>query len=157
MKKIIVMFCLYFPALVILPAQASRGGTMYVAVRTVDLKSSTGFFAAKTGQLEYGAQVTVLQVNGKWSQVRSSANASLSGWTSTTNLSARRVLGGSTTSASANEVALAGKGFNQEVETVYRSEHNLNYADVDRTEAQLVDGQVLRTFLVEGRLSMGDE
>ena len=156
MKRIIVMFCLCFLTLAILPAQAARGGTMYVAARTIDLKSSTGFFASKSGSLEYGAQVAVLQINGKWAQVRSSANASLSGWTSTANLSAKRVVAGSTASASASEVALAGKGFNQEIETVYRSEHSLNYADVDRTEAQRIDEEALRAFLAEGRLSMGD-
>ena len=129
---------------------------MYVAARTTDLKSSTGFFASKKGSLEYGAQVTVLQINGNWAEVRSAANPSVSGWTSTANLSAKRIVAGSTTSASASEVALAGKGFNQEIENAYKSEHSLNYADVDRTEAQRVDEEALRAFLAEGRLAMGE-
>ena len=156
MKKIIVMICLFALAMAVLPAQAARGGTMYVAARTIDLKTSTGFFASKRGSLEYGAQVTVLQINGNWAEVRSAANTSLSGWTSLANLSARRVLAGTSSSASASEVALAGKGFNQEIENAYRSEGSLNYADVDRTEAQSVSDRELYDFLVEGRLSLGE-
>ena len=156
MKRLIIIFTLCVCIAAAAAAQASRGGTMYVTSRILDLKSSTGFFARKTGSLEYGTQVTVLQVNGKWAEVRSAANASLSGWTNTANLSAKRVVAGSTTSASASEVALAGKGFNQEIENAYKSDGSLNYADVDRTEAQQVDEETLRSFLVEGRLSMGD-
>ena len=156
MKKIVVMFCLCVFALAILPAQAARGGTMYVAAKTLDLKSSTGFFASKRGRLEYGAQVTVLQISGKWAEVRSAANASLSGWTNTANLSVKRVVAGSTATASANEIALAGKGFNQEIENAYKTEGSLNYADVDRTEAQVTNEEDLYKFLVDGHLALGE-
>jgi len=156
MKKIVAMFCLCVCAAAVVSAQASRGGTMYVAAKTLSLKSSTGFFASTRGSLTYGAQVTVLQINGSWAEVRSAANSSLSGWAKTASLTPRRILEGSTTSASAQEVALAGKGFNQEVENSYRSGTNLNYADVDRIEAQQVSDAELQRFLVEGRLSQGD-
>ncbi|MDR1857918.1 MAG: hypothetical protein LBQ69_00450 [Treponema sp.] len=156
MKKIIAMFCLCACAAAVVSAQASRGGTMYVATKTLNLKSSTGFFASTRGSLDYGAQVTVLQVNGSWVEVRSAAKSSVSGWAKTASLTSRRILEGSTTSATAQEVALAGKGFNQEIENSYRSGGNLNYADVDRTEAQQVGDEELRSFLVEGRLSLGE-
>ena len=156
MKKIFIVLYLCVLIPVILPAQASRGGTMYVASRTLDLKSSTGFFASTRGRLEYGVQVTVLQVNGDWVEVRSAANSSLAGWTKTANLTARRIVPGGTASVSANEVPLAGKGFNQEIENAYRSKNTLNYADVDRTEAQRVSMEDLKKFLEEGRLSMGE-
>ena len=156
MKKIVFIFALCACAAAALSAQASRGGTMYVATRTLDLKSSTGFFASNRGRLDYGAQVTVLQVNKDWLEVRSATNSNLSGWTKTANLSARRVLASSGTSATAQEVALAGKGFNQEVENAYRSEGNLDYAEVDRMEAQRLSVEELFDFLMQGRLSMGD-
>jgi hypothetical protein len=156
MKKFIVMFCLCLCAAAVVSAQASRGGTMYVATKTLSLKSSTGFFASTRGNLNYGAQVTVLQINGSWAEVRSAANSSVSGWAKTASLTPRRIVEGSTTSATAQEVALAGKGFNQEVENSYRSGSNLNYADVDRMEAQQVNMNELQAFLQEGRLSMGE-
>ena len=157
MKKTIFIFVLCVCVVTALSAQASRGGTMYVAIRNLDLKSSTGFFASNRGRLDYGARVTVVRVNGAWVEVRSTTNTSLTGWTKTANLHPRPVLAGSGTSASAQEVALAGKGFNQEVERAYRAEGNLNYDAVDSMEAQQVDMRELQTFIQEGRLSMGDQ
>ena len=157
MRKIIVVLCLCFCAAAVLPAQAVRGGTMYVAAKTVELKSSTGFFASSRGSLAYGASVTVLQIKGKWAEVRSVANSSVSGWTAVANLSAKRIVSGATSGATANEVALAGKGFNQEIENAYKAKGSLNYADVDWTEAQKVSMQELQAFIVEGRLFQGAE
>jgi uncharacterized protein YgiM (DUF1202 family) len=156
MKKLIIAIslCLLFTGLA--AAQVARGGTLYVATKTTDLKSSTGFFASKRGTLKYGDRVTVLSVNGKWVEVRS-VSGSLSGWTAAANLSAKQVLAGSTTSASSSEVALAGKGFNQEVENVYKANGDLDYADVDRTEALTVNEAELYGFLEEGRLALGDQ
>ena len=158
MKKIIVVFCMCVCVAAVLQAQAVRGGTMYVASKTVDLKSSTGFFASSRGKLQYGAAVTVLQINGKWAEVRSTAGSSISGWTAVANLSAKRIVPtGGSSGATASEVALAGKGFNQEIENVYKAGGSLNYADVDRTEAQQISKQELYNFIVEGRLFQGDK
>ena len=157
MKKVVVIFGLCVCISAAVYSQASKGGTMYAAAKTVDLKSSTGFFASKRGSLAYGDQVTVLQVNGKYAEVRSSSNSSLSGWTALANLSAKRIVSANTTGASASEVALAGKGFNQQVENVYKAEGALNYADVDKTEQQQVSTEELYDFIVEGHLSLGDK
>jgi len=157
MKKILFVFCLILLVSGIAAAQVSRGGTLYVAVKTVDLKSGTGFFASNRGKLNYGDRVTVIQVSGKFVEVRSAANSSLTGWTATSNLSARQVVAGTSSTATAREVALAGKGFNQEVEQSYKNQQrNLNYADVDRVEAITIREADLRRFLEEGRLAMGD-
>jgi hypothetical protein len=156
MKKFFIIFCLAFFITGLAAAQVSRGGTLYVAIRNVALKSSTGFFASTRGNLNYGDRVTVMQVSGRFVEIRSATNSSLTGWTASANLSARQVVAGSTSTASAREVALAGKGFNQEVENSYRTHGNLNYADVDRVEATTVSEEDLIRFLQDGRLSMGD-
>lgn len=156
MKKLIITCALCLCIAAAAAAQVARGGTLYVAAKSVALKSSTGFFARTQATLNYGTQVTVLQVNGKWAQVRSSANPSLSGWTASANLTTKRVVSGNASSASAKEIALAGKGFNQEVENAYKSQGRLNYADVDRTEANTVSSGDLYQFLVDGHLSLGD-
>jgi len=157
MKKLIIMLSLALFMTGLAAAQASNGGTMYVAVKTVALKASTGFFARTNASLNYGDRVTVLQVSGKYVQVRSAANSSLNGWTATANLSAKQIVSGNTNTASAREVALAGKGFNQEVENAYKTKGNLNYADVDKVEALSVSEANLKTFLEDGRLAMGDK
>jgi uncharacterized protein YgiM (DUF1202 family) len=139
-------------------AQMSRGGTVYVNVKTLQLKTGTGFFAGKSGSpLAYGDQVTVLQVNGKWVEVRYSGRTSFAGWTNSSNLTTKRIVAtGGTGGASAKEVAMAGKGFNEEVENAYKSKGNLNYADIDATEAISIPESELYSFITEGRLVLGD-
>ena len=155
MKKTIVMLCLCVCTVAVLPAQ-TVGSTMYVTPQNLTLKTGTGFFAGSVNpRLPYGTQVTVQQVSGAWVQVRSTSPAA-TGWTKTANLTTRRILPSSGTSASAQEVALAGKGFNQEIENSYRAEGNLNYADVDRVETIQVDMQELESFIIEGRLARGE-
>jgi hypothetical protein len=156
MKKVFIVFCLVLLAAGFAAAQVSAGGTLYVAVKNVALKSSTGFFAGSNGSLAYGDRVIVIRVSGRFVEVRSAANASLTGWTASANLSARRIASETTSTVSAREVALAAKGFNQEAENSYRSQQGMNYADVDRTEAITVKEADLRQFLEEGHLSMGD-
>ena len=158
MKKLLIGICLVLFITGFAAAQVSRGGTLYVSVKTVTLKSGTGFFASNRGTLNYGDRVTVIQVSGKFVEVRSATNASVTGWTASANMSARQVVAGTTSTATQREVALAGKGFNQEVEQSYRNEQrNLNYADVDKVEAITVNEAELRRFLEEGRLKMGDD
>ena len=155
MKKLCVLLVMTLLASGALFAQVKKGSPAWVSAKTAELKSSTGFFANSKGNLGLGSEVTVLQVNGKWAEVRSVTNSSLSGWTAISNLSARKIVS-SGTSASASEVALAGKGFSQEVENAYKTEGNLNYDDVDRTEAITVSKDDLYKFVTEGRLSTGE-
>jgi len=157
MKKLVIVFCLTLCITGFAAAQLARGGTLYVAIKTVSLKSSTGFFASNRGTLNYGDRVTVLQIDGRFAEVRSVTNASLTGWTASANLSARQIVPGNTATVSVRETAMAGKGFNQEVEDSYKKQGNLNYADVDRVEAITVSEANFRRFLEEGHLSMGDK
>jgi uncharacterized protein YgiM (DUF1202 family) len=156
MKRYALFFILILAAAGAAEAQMIRGGTVYAAAKTVALKSSTGFFARTLGTLAYGDAVTVIQVKGKWAEVRSAARSSLSGWTAASNLTAKRIISGSSTTATNKEVALAGKGFNQEVENAYKADGRLNYADLDKTEAVTVSEQDLFTFLNDGHLALGE-
>jgi hypothetical protein len=138
-------------------AQIARGSTVWVSAKTITLKSSTGFFASKRGVMAYGDQATVLQVKGSYTEIRSSKTSSLTGWVSGSNLSAKRVIASGAGAVSASEVALAGKGFNEEVENAYKAGGKLNYADVDRTEAVTVSDDELYRFVTDGRLKAGEE
>jgi SH3-like domain-containing protein len=129
---------------------------MYVTAKTIEVKSSTAFFADTLGTLSYGAPVSILQEYGKWLQVKASEQPEISGWVSAASLTAKRIISGSSTSASANEIALAGKGFNQEVETAYRQNGTLNYEAVDAMEATSIPNRQLFSFLQEGRLARGE-
>jgi SH3-like domain-containing protein len=150
-----ILFCL----LVIggIAAQSLQGKTMYVSVRSAELKDSTGLLANVQGALQYGTQVTVLQEKGRWAEVRTAQQPGLSGWMPSGDLSSRRiVVSGTSASATADELALAGKGFSAEVETEYKRSASMDYSGVDAMESQTVSGQVLYQFLQEGHLSVGN-
>ncbi|MDR1129283.1 MAG: hypothetical protein LBL20_08230 [Treponema sp.] len=138
----------------------SGNRVMYVATKNAELKSSTGFFADTVITLQYGDQVTVVQENGKWMEVRPARRPSVSGWILSNSLTSKRIISsGSGTSASADELALAGKGFSEEVEQAYKRRGGAsaeNYADIDAMEALTVPRQDLYNFLVEGRLNTGE-
>jgi uncharacterized protein YgiM (DUF1202 family) len=134
---------------------------MYVATKNAELKSSTGFFADTVITLQYGDQVTVLRESGKWMEVRPARRTSVSGWILANNLTSKRIISsGSGASASADELALAGKGFSEEVEQAYRNRNGASaahYAEVDAMEAITVSPQELYDFLMEGHLNTGEE
>jgi uncharacterized protein YgiM (DUF1202 family) len=117
------------------------------------VKSSTGFFARTLGNLTQGTVVTVLQVKGKWVEGR--VSPSLTGWIAGASLTTRRI-SASGRSASAGELALAGKGFSAEIEAAYREDENLDYSRIDAMEGITISPQELEAFLIEGRLSMGE-
>ena len=139
----------------VLSAQVKSGGTAWISVKSVDLKASTWFFAGTNGTLAIGDQVTVLRISGDWAEVRSAANTSLSGWTALNSLSSRQIVA-SGRGASDTEVALAAKGFNQEVEDNYRTQGSYNYDAVDKIEAITVSQDELLAFINDGRLSTGE-
>jgi len=155
MKRLLVLLVLALLASGALFAQIKSGSTAWVSAKKADIKSSTGFFAGTKGSLGLGAEVTVLQVNGKWAEIRSVENTSLSGWMTAANLSARRIVASGTT-ASATEVALAAKGFSQEVEDAYKTKGELDYTGVDKTEAITVSQNDLYKFVTEGHLNTGE-
>jgi hypothetical protein len=155
MRKILIVVCLVFLITGMAAAQIGAGRTMYVAVRTIDLKSSTGLFAGTVTTLNYGDEVTVVQVNGRSVEVKSATDPSLTGWAPSANFSTKKIIAGNTTSTSAREFALAGKGFNQEVENSYSTQGELNFADVDIVETITADESALMRFIQEGNLSAG--
>jgi hypothetical protein len=140
-------------------AQAGAGGgkgtVMYVAVKTADLKNSTGFFGKTLGVLKLGETVTVLRAAGKWMEVRFTGNPPLTGWMAAASLSSKRVTSSGRQVAS-GELALAGKGFSAEVEVAYRQGTQLDYTAIDRMESQKIPPEELLRFLNEGRLAGGD-
>jgi uncharacterized protein YgiM (DUF1202 family) len=158
--KRLIMFIFFSTVLIsLVAAQSLVGKTMYVTAKTVDLKGSTAFFSDVKGTLIYGDAVTVLQEYGKWAEVKASEKQNLSGWIAAANLTSKRLLssGSASTSASANELALAGKGFNQEVEDSYKANGKLNYEAIDAIEKEEVPNRELYNFLLEGHLARGEE
>ena len=133
-------------------AFAQTGGNVrYVAVQSLALKDSTGFFGRELMKLSLGDSVTFVRENGNWTQVRA---GNTTGWVASSSLSTRQVVA-SVSSATVSEVALAGKGFSQETEIEYRKS-GLNYSIVDIMEQTVVPVDELLRFIEEGRLAKGE-
>jgi len=133
-------------------SQANRG-TRYVAAQTVTLKDSAGFFAKDLGSLSLGDAVTLIQDNGKWSQVRA---GNLTGWVASSSLSARRVIASnSALNVTGGELAMAGKGLSPDMEIEYKK-NGLDYSMVDSMEQITIPANDLLRFITEGRLARGE-
>ena len=139
---------LFISSLIFSQSDASR---RYVAVKNTPLKSSTGFFGQELKSLSQGDEVSLIRDDGKWSEVRA---GNQTGFVSSTSLSSRRVVASGST-ATASEVALAGKGFSQEMEIEYRK-GGLDFSVVDSMERINVPSNELLSFVNEGRLARGE-
>ena len=132
---------------------AKIGNKMYISVEKSSLKSSTSFFAKETGNVFYGDTVIILQEKDNWTKVRLESNSSVSGWINNSSLTKKKiVLSTNKVSVSTNELALAGKGFNAEIEAEYKKNGKVNYAAVDRLEKNLVSFDTVFEFMEAGKL-----
>jgi uncharacterized protein YgiM (DUF1202 family) len=128
---------------------------MSVQVKEGQLRSTPSFLGSVVGPVSYGERVQVLQKQGDWLDVKSSKN--LTGWIHQSALTSKQVVlsagGQAQTAASDKEVALAGKGFNADVEAQYRRNNvRADYASVDRMESIIIPGEQMISFLDEGKV-----
>lgn len=98
----------------------------------------------------------MLQQQGDWLEVRSAKQAR--GWIHQSALSTKRVTvsagdQNAPLKATGSELALAGKGFNAEVEARYRASHtDADYLWVDKMETFAISSQEMNGFLKAGGL-----
>ncbi len=151
MKK---YMCIFILVLTVFSAFANGNDTKYVSVEKVFLKSGTGFFSKKVAELSYGQQVLVLQEDGSKSYVSVHENDSIAGWISNSSLTTKKIVvrDNKTVSTSADELALAGKGFNQEVEDFYKNDKEIDFSVVDAIESISIKEEELKKFIVDGKL-----
>lgn len=132
---------------------------MSVQVKTGQLRSSPSFLGAILAEVAYAQQVQVLEEKSGWMRV-AVPGKSLQGWVHHSALSAKRIVleagaDDARRAASSGEIALAGKGFNQQVENQYRAQHkNIDFSWVDRMQKTSVPVTELRQFAKEGRLNI---
>ena len=136
----------------------AAGEAMSVQVREGQLRAQPSFLAALVATLPYGERVQVAGEQGPWKKVTSSQGAS--GWMHVSSLTPKAVVlqggqGAAVGSASGEEMALAGKGFNKDVEADFAA-HNrgANFAAVNKMEQsyRFAQPQIL-AFAQEGGLA----
>jgi SH3-like domain-containing protein len=142
-------------AILLLSAGTLRAGqTMNVQVRSGQLRSDPSFLGRPMTALNYGDQVDVSQKKGEWMEVRTASGAT--GWIHQSALTTKKIklqAGSSTvgTSASGEELALAGKGFNSDVEADFKNKNkDVDFTWIDRMEKIKVNAQESARFLADG-------
>jgi len=129
--------------------------TMSVQVKEAPVRSTPSFLGKIVADLHYGDQVEVVDTQGGWVKV-SLPSGGGQGWMHSSELTKEKLAlkAGSNVSsgASSSEVALAGKGFNSQVEQEYKSETQLDYTWVDKMEKISYSPDRLVQFLDQGDL-----
>lgn len=146
MKKITLFFYLIFITFFLFSAEKR-----YVNCKQLDLRATNTNFGKKTGTVSYGEELTVLSENNNWLELQSEKG--VKGWAQETNLSKRKI-SSSSFSVKKDEIALAGKGFGEELEAAYKKKAiNANYYQMNATEKLKVADVELKKFLVDGKLN----
>ena len=131
---------------------------MSVQVRQSQVRISPSFLATILGKSDYGNQVSVLQESGNWMKIHD-LNTGVSGWMHSSALTKKKIVlkAGKkdvAISATSDEYALAGKGFNRQVENQYKSKNsNLDFFWIDKMERISVPPIQMQEFLLAGRVS----
>ncbi|MBU0715692.1 MAG: SH3 domain-containing protein [Verrucomicrobia bacterium] len=131
----------------------ASGATMSVQVKDAPVRATPSFVGKVMGALAYGDQVEIQQTQGAWSKI---AGAGVSGWMHTSALSSKKIVLAAgqeqaKVAASGDELALAGKGFNSDVEAQFKSAHkDIDFTWINRMEKIKIPSSEMQVFLKDG-------
>lgn len=138
------------------PVLGARPRTMSVQVRTTQLRGTASFLGRVVAQLSYGERVRVFSEAGAWMQV--GRRDAPEGWVHASALTRKQIKfeagrEDARVAASSDELALAGKGFNSDVEAEFKAKNkNMNFTWIDWMEKVVISEQEMRAFLKTGEL-----
>ncbi len=133
--------------------------TMSVQVKKCQLRNKPTFLGKVVTKLSYADKVTVEQEENSWVKVFHPQKKD--GWVHVSALSEKEIILNPNSddiqaAASSDEIALAGKGFNQQVEKKFKeSNRNIDFAWVDRMEKMTVSQNDIQSFISKGGLEAG--
>jgi len=135
-------------------AIAATATMMSVQINKAELRDTPSYLGKVVSSLAYGDKVSVQSQNGAWSQVSSSGHT---GWLHNSALTKKDIVMksgvGAQTTASSGEMALAGKGFNSDVEKQFKENHkDINFAPIDKMEKIKIPIADIQEFAKEGKL-----
>jgi hypothetical protein len=140
-------------------AAAGEGGkAMSVQVKQGQVRATPSFLGKIVATLSYGDRVEVLEKKNPWIKVLPPGKGA-PGWMHASALSEKRIVlkagrKEAEVAASGGELALAGKGFNADVEAEFRKTHkDIDFSWVDRMQAMKVPQEKIGAFLREGGLA----
>jgi SH3-like domain-containing protein len=141
-------------AIVLLMPMAASATPLNIQVEEVPVRATPSFFGEIVDKAVYGESVELLKEQGAWRRVQTLRKP---GWVHESAVSTSKVEleAGSQVNAGASgkEIALAGKGFNAEVENAYKAKNQqINFAWVDKMEKFTVNNSELQQFVKQGGL-----
>jgi len=128
-----------------------------VQVQSGQVRSTPSFLGGVVATLAYGQPVEAAAAQrGAWYQVRTPDGKS--GWMHASALTVKRVAsqaGNSEarTGASGDEMALAGKGFNSDVEAQFKAQSHLDFTWVDKMATMKASETEIAQFVERGALA----
>jgi hypothetical protein len=131
---------------------------MSVQVKDGKLRDDPSFLGKIIGSVAYGDAVTVIRQQDPWYFV-SIKTGQTSGWIHSSALTEKEIVlragdANVQKTASQREIALAGKGFNPQVENEFKKRNpNLDFAWIDRMEKMIVSDEEIVQFIKDGKLS----
>jgi len=130
-------------------------GTVRVVTRDNAIRQECRFFSPVKAKVRYGDPLSVKSREGDWYRVSFQGASGCIHKSAVTEGSVKLASGsGSGRGASSDEVSLAGKGFNPQVEASYRNKHpELSFQTVDSIERYSVPPEKLQDFIVKGGLT----
>jgi hypothetical protein len=145
-----------FGGLMIALLAMAADSIVVVKIQATAIRQKPQFFAPTLVAVKAGDRLTKVSEADGWIQVKTQTG--LTGWihSSAVDVPKLNLLASNDplkTQAKASEVALAGKGFNKQVEDSYKSKHTeLNFALVDRMLQVKAASGAIENFLRLGRL-----
>jgi len=143
--------------ILIAASNPGRAETVTVITKQNAIRTSCKFFSPVKATVRYNDTLEVISKEGDWFQVAfKGVNGCIhKSAVQKKSLSLSKLTGSQGKSASGDEVALAGKGFNPQVESAYRKNNpGLNFNAVDRVENSGVTDSELAQFIQKGKLNL---
>jgi hypothetical protein len=150
MKRIVI-----FSIILVFIAVSVLADTVTVITKDNSIREYAKFFAPVKANVRYNDRLEVLSTEGDWYKVRYGASV---GYIRKSAVE-KRVAGlsgsspGKRSSVSESEAALAGKGFNPQVEASYKQQHpEMKFYLVDSIERYIVPDREVAQFITNGGL-----
>lgn len=150
------MKIIFFLLLTIFSSTLLNAEIMHIQLKIAALKSTPSFLGKTLLSLRYGESVTSIQNNGEWVEVTVSSKK---GWIHSSALTTKEIIlsnasGTAPKNISSNEVMMAGKGFNAQVEKQYREKNpKLRFDLVNTMEEYTIASDSQRQFTKNGKLA----
>ncbi|MBP5322021.1 MAG: SH3 domain-containing protein [Kiritimatiellae bacterium] len=132
---------------------------LQVQVENAQVREKPSYMGKVIGTLPYGTEITPASTQGAWTQVKLT-NGQFA-WINSSALTSKRITirangAAVNQTASASDLALAGKGFNQSVENEFKRQNpKLNFAAVDQMEKRTTTPAQIQQFIQQGGLKGG--